>query len=327
MFHKIRMICVPFLLGLLVTQWTSAAIAQDSAWRVSKSSGEIWFTTSGAQPVAVSGERVLKAGGTVRTGPSGRVLLVRGAESMLISGNSVVSIPAEEMNGLSTTVLQQAGTILLEVEKRNIQHFEVATPYLAAVVKGTQFRVTVSNTGSQVDVLRGQVQVIDYKSGQNAIVNRDQVARVSTQGPSGLSLSGRGSLNPIHQGTPRNPIVAPTAIPAPSAAERKTDERLASENAREATFAQPSAPPARTQNEQQIRIATPERYTPTLNTNITEQEWASRFVAWGKGVLGLNGRKNRDDDFSLLAVPAFAGFAIAVGAAVFKRRQKKKRAR
>ena len=66
---------------------------------------------------------------------------------MLISPNSVVGLPTENKDGLSTTIVQQAGSILLEVEKRNVKHFEVETPYLAAVVKGTQFRVTV-NAGS-----------------------------------------------------------------------------------------------------------------------------------------------------------------------------------
>ena len=51
--------------------------------------------------------------------------------------------PGAKKSELSTTIIQQAGSILLEVEKRNVKHFQVETPYLAAVVKGTQFRVTV----------------------------------------------------------------------------------------------------------------------------------------------------------------------------------------
>ena len=328
MLNNMRAVWVPFVAGIILAHWTCGAMAQDSAWRVSKSSGDAWFTTSGEQPMAVAGEAILKAGGTVRTGPNGRVLLVRGAESMMISANSVVSLPADATNGLSTTVLQQAGSILLDVEKRNVQHFEVATPYLAAVVKGTQFRVTVTETGSQVDVLRGQVQVIDYKSGQNALVNPDQVARVSTQGLSGLSLSGRGTLSPVHQGTPRSPLVTPISFPkegfgAPSAPDRKADQPLAPAIPRQAMLPQPASAAERTATEPSVRAAAPERYAPTPGSNVTEKEWASRFATWSRDVLGLNGRKSHDDDFSLVAVPAFAG--LAIGAAVFKRSQKKKR--
>src|SRR6185503_10903504 len=105
----------------------------------------------------------------------------------------------------STTITQQAGVILLDVEKRNVPHFEVETPYLAAVVKGTQFRVSVEKGTSRVAVLRGQVQVADFKSGQNVLVMPGQVARTSGQATGGLMLSGQGRLNTIERGAPRTP--------------------------------------------------------------------------------------------------------------------------
>ena len=37
--------------------------------------------------------------------------------------------------------------------------------------------MTVSATGGQFDVLRGQVQVTDYKTGQFELVNQNQAAR------------------------------------------------------------------------------------------------------------------------------------------------------
>ena len=124
---------------------SSHAFAADGGrWSVSKSSGEVWIATSEVQQASLKQDDSLKPGDTIRTGRTGRVLLVRGQETMLIAPNSVVGLPAEAKEGLSTTIVQQAGSILLEVEKRNVKHFEVETPYLAAVVKGTQFRVTVN---------------------------------------------------------------------------------------------------------------------------------------------------------------------------------------
>ena len=113
-------------------------------------------------------QEVLNPGDTIRTGRNGRVLLMRGEETILIALNSVVGLPVEKTDGLQTTILQQAGSILLDVEKRNVKHFEVETPYLAAVVKGTQFRVTVNAASTSVEVNRGQVEVSDFKSGQIA---------------------------------------------------------------------------------------------------------------------------------------------------------------
>src|SRR5579885_1325917 len=96
----------------------AAWAADDGAWSVSKSSGEVWIATSGAQPVSLNPETTLKQGDTIRTGRNGRVLLVRGEESILVAPNSVIGVPTEKKDGLSTTILQQAGSILLEVERR-----------------------------------------------------------------------------------------------------------------------------------------------------------------------------------------------------------------
>ena len=91
----------------------SALAADDGVWSVSKSSGEVWISTTGAQPASLKQEDNLKPGDTIRTGRNGRVLLVRGEETILIAPNSVIGVPTEKTDGLSTTILQQAGSILL----------------------------------------------------------------------------------------------------------------------------------------------------------------------------------------------------------------------
>jgi len=202
------------LLAVLILGTTSSAFAaDDGVWSVSKSSGEVWLATNGTQQVSLSQEGTLKPGDTIRTGRNGRVLLVRGEETILISPNSVVGLPAEKKEGLSTTIMQQAGSILLEVEKRNVKHFEVETPYLAAVVKGTQFSVTVGAGSTKVGVLRGQVEVSDFKTGQIAQVMPGQAATVLEHGKSGISLSGAGTFNPIEHGNPRAPTIERVPVP------------------------------------------------------------------------------------------------------------------
>jgi hypothetical protein len=199
--------------ALLVGTASGASAADDGVWSIRKASGEVWLATGGAQQVSLQQEETLKAGDTIRTGRNGRVLLVRGEETILISPNSVVGVPAEKTEGLSTTIIQQAGSILLEVEKRNVKHFEVETPYLAAVVKGTHFSVTVNAGNTQVGVLRGQVEVADFKTGQIAQVLPGQTATAFEHGKPGLSLSGSGSLNPIEQGKPRASTIERIPVP------------------------------------------------------------------------------------------------------------------
>src|SRR5450631_1439541 len=204
-----RILTVALALGAA----SGALAGEEGVWRVSKSSGEVWMTASGAQPVSLGQEEILKPGDTIRTGRNGRVLLVRGEETILISPNSVVGLPTEKKDGLSTTIVQQAGSILLDVEKRNVKHFEVETPYLAAVVKGTQFRVSVDAAGTRIDVIRGQVEVADFRSGQIAQVMPGQVATAFAQGKPGLSLSGTGSFSPIEQGRPRASTIQQIMVP------------------------------------------------------------------------------------------------------------------
>jgi len=356
MLSKIMRFCDPLVLAVLVAVYAgSGAIAQDAAWHVSKSSGEVWVTASGMQPAALTSDAILKPGDTVHTGQNGRVLLVRGPETILISANSIMSIPGDRGSGLSTTILQQAGSILLDVEKRNVQHFEVLTPYLAAVVKGTQFRVTVDNHGGRVDVLRGQVQVTDYKSGQYALVNPGQQASAARQGSAGLALSGSGSLSTIQPGTPRSPSVSPITIPSDGfSAPERLDNGLQN-RAREGVSG-----PDRADNGQPNRMPTPERVAqaapasadgtpgpdgqtqpasatwkgmPNLHMqghwDSASQDgwrwWIGEAVDWVKGVLGLNGHTERDEALAFtIAVPAFIGFSIAVGTGVVRQRRKKK---
>src|SRR5215216_4231471 len=192
---------------------SSAWAADNGSWSVSKSSGEVWMTASGVQQASLKPDEILKPGDTIRTGRNGRVLLTRGEETILIAPNSVVGLPSAKKDGLATTIVQQAGSILLEVEKKNVKHFEVETPYLAAVVKGTQFRVTVNASSTSVDVIKGQVEVADFRTGQIAQVKPGQHATAFANGKMGLSLGGSGTFSPIEHGKPRASSIERVPVP------------------------------------------------------------------------------------------------------------------
>ncbi len=204
-----RIVAIAFILGMSSAAWA----ADDDPWSVSKSSGDVWVSSTGADQVSLRQDISLKPGDTIRTGQNGRVLLTRGEETMLIAPNSVIGLPTEKKDGMSTTVLQQAGSILLDVEKRNVKHFEVETPYLAAVVKGTQFRVTVNASDTKVEVSRGQVEVSAFKSGQIAQILPGQSATAFAHGSTGLKLSGSGNFAPIEQGRPRASSIDRVLVP------------------------------------------------------------------------------------------------------------------
>jgi len=292
-----KSLSAPILLLMLIGFWSgSAAMAQDAAWHVGKSSGDVFVTNAGVQQTSISSETTLKPGDFIRTGQTGRVLLVRGAESMLISPNSVIHIPNENKDGMSTTIVQRAGTIIFDVEKRNVKHFEVDTPYLAAVVKGTQFQVTVDKNESRVDVRRGQVEVLDFKSGQYALVLSDQLAKVSALGSAGLSLGGSGALSPIQQGVPRSsPVDAVAAPEQRSAANGASEPRQSSANTSRSVVA------------------------------ANDSSWAS----WITSVTNRSGNPKswwpRTEVMTIdLSLPFAAGLFVAFGVAVKRRWQKRK---
>ncbi len=197
----------------LLSLLSSRVLAQDIQWRVARASGEVWLLAGGAQPVSLGGDAVLKPGDSVRTGKTGRLMLIKGEETMLLSPNTAITVPESTPDGLRTNVQQQSGAITITAEKRGQNHFQVDTPYLAAVVKGTQFTVTVDGGSARVAVREGRVEVSDYRSGQIALVLPAQTALAVASGGAGLRLSGSGPFNPMIQGVPRAAPVAPLAVP------------------------------------------------------------------------------------------------------------------
>jgi len=278
---------------------------QDSSaqalWRISKSSGDVSVSTAGMQLVTLKNGMTLQAGDAIRTGQNGRVLLTRGDETILISANSAISIPKDRKDGLSTTILQQAGSILLEVEKRGVKHFEVETPHLSAVVKGTRFHVSISGNDSRVGVFRGQVEVTDFRSGQHTLINPGQSATVSLQGPAGLSVSGTGPFSPIEQGAPQQ-----SAPPAGAPVDELS----------------PAAPIQRQVLQHQARTPLPGE----IQTVALPERAVAERDGWGAGLTAMGERTlsgKREADMLSLAFPFVIGTVVAMAIAVGRRRRRR----
>lgn len=210
---RVSLCCLPLLVAACIGASVQAQDNNAAAWRVSKSSGNVWLMAEGVQQASLSDQVQLKPGDSIRTGSNGRVLLERGKETILIAPNSALTIPPGQKDATSTTIIQQSGSIHLQVDKRNVRNFEVETPFLVAAVKGTQFTVTVSKSDASVQVSGGSVEVTDFKTGDHALVAPGQAAKVAGQGPGGLSLSGTGTFSPIEHGAARPSPVQPLTVP------------------------------------------------------------------------------------------------------------------
>jgi|HubBroStandDraft_6_1064221.scaffolds.fasta_scaffold100600_3 hypothetical protein len=286
------------------------AVAQAPVWSVAKASGAVAISVGGAQAVALTDGRALQPGDVIRTGSNGRVLLIRGAETILISANAIVGFPNNQDDGL-TTIVAQAGSILLESEKRDGRHIDVETPSLAAAVNGGQLRVSVSGDDSRVDVVSGEVDVTDDKSGQHALVRPDQAATASAQGASGLSLSGAGMFSQIEPGAPRRAPEMPLQWPGLSVAFRT------------ASNADRAMPP-------QAGTALPQVGSgPSIwagGTRDVGSGWTERVTDYLSSLLG-SGHRGGNGVFAIsdFAIPLATGLVVMIGVAVGRRRQRGKK--
>ncbi len=188
----------------IVTLVQVGAAAADQ-WHISRSSGSVWVGSDTAQLASLGPTTDIPAGATVMTGEGARVFLVRGTQTMLIGPNTIVTLPDSDSQGI-TTVLEHAGEITFDVDRQKVKHFAVETPYLAAVVKGTNFTIRVDEAGGAVAVNRGLVEVHDLATGDTVDTPVGQMARVSGQSGQ-LTVSGSGPPPAVRPGSPRAPLV------------------------------------------------------------------------------------------------------------------------
>lgn len=168
----------------------SALAAEAQAWRATEVQGEATVQQGEAPPAALMEGRGLEPGDGVATAAAARVVLTRGASTITLGPNARMEIPAGGDDGVRTRIVQAMGSLLFRVEKRASQHFEVDTPYLAAVVKGTTFTVSVDEGTSAVHVVDGAVEVKALTTGQVGMVKPGYTAVVSARKGRGLSIIG-----------------------------------------------------------------------------------------------------------------------------------------
>lgn len=168
----------------------SALAAEAQAWRATEVQGEVTVQQGEAPPAALMEGRGLEPGDGVATAAAARVVLTRGASTITVGPNARMEIPAGGDDGVRTRIVQAMGSLLFRVEKRASQHFEVDTPYLAAVVKGTTFTVSVDEGTSAVHVVDGAVEVKALATGQVGMVKPGYTAVVSARKGRGLSIIG-----------------------------------------------------------------------------------------------------------------------------------------
>jgi len=193
----------PQRLFALLLLCLAAVPAFAADWQVAKLAGRVWIITVDGERTRAAVGMTLPANATVATLGGSRVMLRHAKDILNVGPNTQLAPQARRIRGL-TTVLMRKGDVDLDIEQLGRPHFSVQTPFLAAVVKGTRFSVSVVGRRAEVSVDRGRVEVTSLATGQAADVVGGQAARVAE---TGLSLSGAGTLPEVRSVPPQAPVV------------------------------------------------------------------------------------------------------------------------
>ena len=123
------------------------------------------------------------------TGDDGTLGLTQAGTNITIASDSDVEIPAEAADGqLIARLVQRRGNVFYDVAHRDVGTLRVETPFLVAVIKGTQFNVAVQNESTTISLFQGRLEIrtpdasdiVQLNAGEIAIRgNTDNSIRVS----------------------------------------------------------------------------------------------------------------------------------------------------
>jgi hypothetical protein len=216
--------------ALLAALWLldtgALASAQAESWQLVRADGAVRVMEPGTALARGREGMSLVSGTVIITGPDSNAELTRASQKIRVSADTRIEL-VETSEGLAR-IRQEAGQAFYQVNRREIPHFQVDTALIAAVVKGTDFSVSVGPEEHIVEVAHGLVEVRLPSAGQGADVNPGQAAIVDRLMPSRLRIeraqtgAGRQSAyraQPINDAASRlqsGPAMAPSA-PAGSA--------------------------------------------------------------------------------------------------------------
>jgi hypothetical protein len=200
MMTAIRYGAIAFMAVMFTAAFAADSRADEGPWKVSEMAGAVRVMPVGGRAVALKSGDFVSTGDEIETGADSRLVLVRGEATITVAPDSRMSLPEAPSVGLTTTIVQELGTLLLKVNRKPRQHFEVKTPFLAAVVKGTTFTVSVDREGAAVHVVEGLVQVTDIDTRQSTLVRPGQTATTTSQPGGGLNVNDGAGTRPGDRG-------------------------------------------------------------------------------------------------------------------------------
>lgn len=195
---------IPLLiLGAWLVAWVATnsgvAQAQDVQWSVQPLRGTVSIRDGDGPWRKLTGPTKAGPGTEIETGADGGATVARLGDTITVAPNSRIAVPVRKAGEPAPNIVQRLGVALYRMLTRvGGNQFEVQTPYLAAVIKGTVFAVSVTPDGGALHVTEGLVQVSSRATGQRALISPGQTARVSSRPGAGLDVHtpGKGRSSP-----------------------------------------------------------------------------------------------------------------------------------
>ncbi|NML75215.1 FecR domain-containing protein [Rhizobium sp. S-51] len=172
-------------------------LASAADWIASKVKQPVNFTVDKVNWTRLEAGMPVPGGAWISSGPRGRAVLTHEEDMVAIQPGSMVSVVAKDHAGDKFEIVQQIGEIVVDFEKRPGRNLSVQTPFLAAVVKGTRFTVSVDGKAAQLGVQRGLVGVTDPRRGERVDVRPGQSVAVSPASAGSLKVVGPGPKSPV----------------------------------------------------------------------------------------------------------------------------------
>ena len=188
-----RFTAIIFLCSVAVSRLALAdpGALSSNDWTVRSSSGDVSAATVGPDNWrSIKTGKTLTAPFSIRTAATGQAILIRGDDTLLVAPQSVIEVRAASHSdaGLITRILQSIGSLVYQVEKRPQQRFEVKTPYLVSVVKGTTFTISVTEREAVVSLEEGSLEILGKDGAHRGLLKPGEIAR-SKQGTNHIEMS------------------------------------------------------------------------------------------------------------------------------------------
>src|SRR5687768_1532150 len=154
--------------------------ADRSRISVTAVAGDVDVTMAG-RAVAVAPSTTVVLPARIVTGQDGNVGLTQAGTNINVANDTDVEIPAEAVDGnLIARLVQHRGNVFYDVAPRDVGKLRVETPFLVAVIKGTQFNVAVQQDSTTISLFEGRLEirtpdntdVVQLNAGEIAIRSR-----------------------------------------------------------------------------------------------------------------------------------------------------------